>query len=782
MNKVIGILFVDDVQEDVDSAINAISKSGIKFTHTVVRTKSDFTEAMISVVPDIIISEYVLAQFEWTITLSLRNEISPYTPIIVLTDAVTESTALDCLKTGINYYIRKSNLSNLPQAIKALLLKRDKLLSGLDEYTALRYTELKHKFLSCVLNDTTSAIISVDINDNVVLWNKAAELLFGWSCREVIGFPMEQVVSHEFFDIVEKKTMNHHYRSEQWEGEVYVRNKTGERVHLFCTVAGVKDEEGLNIGQTYRYQRFSDRLKYEAKEDGQIVNENIPAEKDFTVYGSAGGSLKESEQIADNLMRLDLAVKSAKMGLTSYDVKKRKRYFDKQAFHLLGIDSASFNGTDEEYFERIHPGDREEVKSLVHLSLSKVRDYEAEYRILWNDGSLHYIVSRARLITDDENKPVRLNGLIWDVTDQKLLEINLRENLRKTNSIINNLNGVVFRRRLDDEMTMEYISHGMKTLTGYPSWDFLLNRVRSFNSLIVKEDKEKIKIEIKNAVEGETFYSVEYRIKPLKGKQRWMLERGHGIYTGKNRLAVEGFITEITDRKNIESKLNKSLNQLQQLNQYLQIIREKERVAISRELHDDLGQALTAIKIDLGSLKHILSNTEEAKNKIEKITALVCETIRTVQNLTAQLRPQIIDDLGVEAAIEWYTKDFSERTGIKIHLILEPVLNMPADISLIIFRILQESLTNIARHSKATNAEIKFRVHEKSWILNVRDNGVGISENDKISKKSFGLISMRERAKCFGGELEIKTPGEGGTIVSLRIPIKEGKSRENFNL
>jgi len=221
---------------------------------------------------------------------------------------------------------------------------------------------------------------------------------------------------------------------------------------------------------------------------------------------------------------------------------------------------------------------------------------------------------------------------------------------------------------------------------------------------------------------------------------------------------------------------------LQQLNQYIHTVREKERVLLSRELHDDLGQALTAVMIDLGSLKKIIPDEEKSKLKIDKISALVNDTIKTVQRLTSQLRPQIIDDLGLEAAVEWYAKDFSERTGITILIKLEPVGNITSDVSLIIFRILQEALTNIARHSKAKKVVIKLFVHNKMMRFEIADNGIGINEKAIKSRNSFGLISMRERAKCFGGVLKIDSPEEGGTKVSLFLPIILEKFYENSDL
>ena len=158
--------------------------------------------------------------------------------------------------------------------------------------------------------------------------------------------------------------------------------------------------------------------------------------------------------------------------------------------------------------------------------------------------------------------------------------------------------------------------------------------------------------------------------------------------------------------------------------------------------------------------------------KINKVTALVGDTIKTVQRLTSQLRPEIIDDLGLEAAIEWYTSEFSERTAIEISLNMDKVDGISAGDSLIIFRILQESLTNIARHSRAVKVAIALGIKEDFINLWISDDGIGITEKQRNSKQSFGLISMKERAASLGGTFDISSENGKGTLIRLLIPVK----------
>ena len=237
------------------------------------------------------------------------------------------------------------------------------------------------------------------------------------------------------------------------------------------------------------------------------------------------------------------------------------------------------------------------------------------------------------------------------------------------------------------------------------------------------------------------------------------------------RFYLIGVGIDITERKAIEEELNSSLEQLHKLTQYINQVRENERIAISRDLHDDLGQALTAVKIDLGFIRQNVDSPETA-TRISKVSNLVGDTIKTVQRITSQLRPDIIEDLGLVAAIDWHSNEFSQRTGIKVFCDMDISIELPPEPSLIIYRIVQESLTNIARHSKATTVEIKLARNEENVILWIGDNGIGITDLQRTAKNSFGLISMKERADSMGGTFSIGNNTNRGTVITLSIPFK----------
>jgi PAS domain S-box-containing protein len=656
MEKKIRILYVEDVPADAELFLLELSLNGIKFTHIIVEEKSDYIDALISFVPDIIISDYSLPQFDGMNALSLRNEIAPQTPFILITGSANEEVAVECMKAGADDYILKGNPSKLIPSIKTAFAKRDKILLKLQNESALHNKE-----------------------------------------------------------------------------------------ELFIT----------------------------AKQSAVL--------KDTIDFGSKGTDQEEYELIGEKLTLLNMAMESAGIGTWVFDLDGNKRYFDKKACQLLGFAPGKYKRTEKEFLDVTHPEDREALKFLLDESVRKKVDFENEFRIILPEGTVRFLIAKAKTVIDSKGIAIRLIGLVWDITDQKFNQITLQENIRKTNSIVNNINGAVFRCKCDEEMTMEYISEGVKELTGYPSWDFLMNRVRSFASLIHDDDKERVLKSIGYALIEKNHFTVEYRIVSAQDETKWIWERGIGVFAKEKAIAIEGFFTDITDKKKVEEELKSSLEQQHQLTRYIEKVREDERVAISRELHDDLGQALTAVKIDLGTIRQNVSD-KEVLFRISKVSELVSDTIKTVQKLTSQLRPQIIDDLGLESAIEWYTAEYEQRSKIRIILDLNYGYNIAPEASLIIFRVMQEALTNIARHSKATEVKIGLSKNDNNINLRISDNGIGISEEEIKSKKSFGIISMRERAASLGGTFEINRDKNSGTLINLIFPLNDTGINEDSDL
>lgn len=219
---------------------------------------------------------------------------------------------------------------------------------------------------------------------------------------------------------------------------------------------------------------------------------------------------------------------------------------------------------------------------------------------------------------------------------------------------------------------------------------------------------------------------------------------------------------------NVNSKLRDFSSRLQQ-------IQEEERIKIAREIHDELGQRLTVMKINLSWLNKNIDNTHrESLQKTNLLLQLVDETIQWVKKFSTELRPSIIDDLGLIAALEWQTKEFENQTHIKC------ILNLGIDeVDLdntkvtVVFRIFQEALTNVARHSQASLINIKISIQNKYLLMSIKDNGKGISDKQMMNLNSFGILGMKERARDIKGELSIYSEKDIGTTVKLKVPLSD---------
>ena len=376
----------------------------------------------------------------------------------------------------------------------------------------------------------------------------------------------------------------------------------------------------------------------------------------------------------------------------------------------------------------------------------------------------HILLCKINIFLDlfNQKQAIILNAAQLKESAEELNRLNaaLKKSEAKYRSYIDNAPDGVFVS--DENGKYLEVNDAACRITGY-SKDEILKM--SIAEILPEEAFEENLAHLKTLLKDGSSKS-DFLFKHKNGTNRWWTIESVKLTNAR----YLGFAKDITERKRTEEKLKSALEQLHQLSKYTEQVRENERIAISRELHDDLGQALTAVKIDLGIIKQAISD-KEIVSKMNNVFKLVGETIKTVQRITAELRPPIIDDLGIVAAIDWYTKEFEKRNNIKVFLKMDSELNIPPDVSLIIFRIMQESLTNISRHSKANRVDIVLNKTVNSVNLKIADNGIGIAENEIKSKKSFGLMGMMERATSLGGTFDICSENNKGTEIKLFLPL-----------
>ena len=263
--------------------------------------------------------------------------------------------------------------------------------------------------------------------------------------------------------------------------------------------------------------------------------------------------------------------------------------------------------------------------------------------------------------------------------------------------------------------------------------------------------------------------AVDYLVKPLVPE---VLVSKVSVFVDLHRKTA-ALNREVAERRLAERQVRESEERLRALTSHFVTVREEERTHIAREIHDELGQVLTALKMDIAWLaKHL--DDAALLEKTDAMCQLVDDTIRTVRKIASGLRPEVLDDMGLVAAIGWQTTEFQKRAGVRCITSLPPDIVVPdADLATTVFRIFQELLTNVARHAHATRVDVELRQTADRLVLEVADNGVGIvgGDGEGNHKASLGLLGMQERARRLGGSVDILSSRGAGTRVAVSIPM-----------
>lgn len=297
------------------------------------------------------------------------------------------------------------------------------------------------------------------------------------------------------------------------------------------------------------------------------------------------------------------------------------------------------------------------------------------------------------------------------------------------------------------------------------------------------DDLPDFEAKIRHSIEQNQPFHHEFRVVWPNQSVHWILSNGllsKSSLNGKTNEHMRGVVLDITHRKLAEEQTLRHQQQLRALSSRLENLREAERTAISREIHDELGQMLTATSMDLSWIEHALDEFGDDRrvNPLLDKLAAACDLVDTitskVQNIAADLRPSILDNFGLGTALQYETSRFQDRFGIPCKTLLpnkDP--DLPAPIATACFRIFQEALTNIARHADASQVEVSLQTTPDTITLDIRDNGHGIPDPDLTNPNALGLLGMQERAKSIGGNVSFTTKPDGGTIVRVQIPNQQ---------
>jgi two-component system sensor histidine kinase UhpB len=350
----------------------------------------------------------------------------------------------------------------------------------------------------------------------------------------------------------------------------------------------------------------------------------------------------------------------------------------------------------------------------------------------------------------------------------KTRERTLRESQQRYRSVFENTGTATMI--IEEDMTISMVNTGWEKLSGYSKKE--VEGKKKWTEFVYKEDLERMEEHHRKrrGKGAQALDEYEFRFFDRHGNVKDILGKT-GVIPGTKGRVVSWL--DITKRKQAEAELKRSQEELRNLTAHLQSVREEERRSLARDIHDDLGQALTALKMDLSLLtKKFPKDQKPLLDRTQAISKLMDTSIETVKRISTELRPGVLDDLGLTAAIEWQAEEFQHRTGITCEVTSDPRdIILDRDRSTAIFRIFQESLTNVARHAQATRVTASLEEKAGTLELKVRDNGRGITKEQISDPKSFGIMGMRERVYPWKGQVKVKSGPGKGTTVAVRIPL-----------
>lgn len=499
------------------------------------------------------------------------------------------------------------------------------------------------------------------------------------------------------------------------------------------------------------------------RDEGGQVTALLSITRDITERKRMEKTLRENQS------RLQLLVKSSNVGLWDWNLLNNEVFFSAEWKSQLGYTDDEVPNCFEEWERRVHPDDLQRTLGAVSdFHEGRSNDYDVEFRLRHRDGSWRWIMTRADLIRDADGRPIRMMGCHVDITERKLAPIALRESETRLRLLFDFSPDALFivdpaGRFLDANQTAV-------TRYGYSSDELLRLTVRD---LAASDLKDQTAPRVREALGHNLHF--EWRHQRKDGSE-FPVEIATQPLTLNGQLAILSSVRDITERKRAVDELAESRERLETLSRQLIATQETERRHLARELHDEIGQALTGIKLNLNALQQP-SLSMESTSLIHNSIDVVDHTLQQVRNLALDLRPSMLDDIGLVAALTWCLDRQSQRGGFAPHFVVDPsVRGASQEIETACFRIAQESLTNIARHANARNARVELRQLESELELFIQDDGIGFdvpaARLRATQGASIGLLGMSERTQLLGGHFEIESIPSQGTTIHARIPLK----------
>jgi PAS domain S-box-containing protein len=439
---------------------------------------------------------------------------------------------------------------------------------------------------------------------------------------------------------------------------------------------------------------------------------------------------------------------------------------------IAGVE-AGFRPTLESSLDHVVPEERESVRRAIESAIAERRNLEYDTQIVRPDGSRRILRVFGAIDFDERGDVSRIFGVTQDITERRQAEERLRESDARYRLLfeINPSPMWVY-----DEETFKFLAVNDAAVRhyGYSREEFLSMKVTGIRP---PEEVPRWLEYFENRPDPYTGGLWRHR---KKDGTEILVESMARSLEFAGRPARLALVRDVTDQRRTEERLARTAREMKALWARLQTIREEEDARVAREVHDEIGQSLTALGLDVAWLARNLNSKEGRARfaaKLRSMAELIEQTTGAVVRIAADLRPGALDELGLAAAAEWALREFAERTGIECGFESNLDSDPPElDHATAIFRILQEALTNVARHSRAGHVQVRLSADDRGIHLGVRDDGAGIDAGRIADSRSLGLLGMRERARAYGGNCVIAPHPDGGTYVTATIPRRTPES------
>jgi two-component system, NarL family, sensor histidine kinase UhpB len=603
---------------------------------------------------------------------------------------------------------------------------------------ALQESEQRTRLIIDAIKDC--AIYMLDPQGRIASWNPGAEALNGYTTLEVLG---------RHFSIVYPPDRRHPPEDELtiaarqgwFEEECWHIRKDGTRYCGDDIISAIRREDDALQGFAVVTRDATPRI---------ALREQTERSRDFYFALFSGFP--------------NLVWRSDRAGACDYLNQSWLDYTGRSRDAELG------NG----WLEGMHPDDRGQWQTTYSRAFAAMQPFEIEFRLRRADGAYGSMICVGRPYHDMQGQFAGYLCSCYDNTARRDVESALRESEARYEGIAANVPGMVFEliRDASGELSFAYVSPGGEALTGLHETELTAD-AESFFGLVPAAERAHLAATLDASAAQLTNWNWAGRLVARDAPgEKWINIRARPRRLDGDAVLWDGLVFDDTQGRLAQLEIERSREELRALSRHLQTVREEEKARIAREVHDELGSTLTALKMDLDLLGEKLRDAPEpVRQKRAAMDQLVEAAVAATRRIVTDLRPSILDDLGLSAALQWQAAEFAKHTDTRVHVDAATTDHQPSrDVALAVFRIFQETLTNVARHAKASEVWVNLGGTADALMLQIRDNGVGLGAEDLGKPASHGIRGMRERAQQVGGDVTVSSQSGCGTTVVISVP------------